>query len=409
MVIFLTVLLLVCVLGVLHTYLLYPWWVTRGKGSHAHFQARSQVPSPDDNSRPGSRWPPVAVLMAVHNEATVLEQKLRTLVEQEYPGPLTIHVGSDNSSDATNDILRDWAAREPRLQPVYFTSRQGKPGIVNQLAAALPPHPATVLLLTDASVMLRPNVVTELIRPMIADPSVGVVDATMVQTGGRASGIGRAEERYISREVAVKRAEGRRWGYMIGPFGGCWALRATAFRPVPDNFLVDDFYLCLAAYEQGFHGLSSPTAVVEEAVGQTIGGEFRRKVRIGSGNWQNLVRFRRLWWPVCRNELSFAFFSHKVLRWWTPFLLLIGAVCVVLLLLTLGPESNYWVRLLLLLPAALLGGLAMLDLLLSTVGLHWRPARTVRYFLAMNAALLVGFWRYLTGISSNVWQPTLRE
>jgi len=371
--------------------------------------------------------------MAVHNEELVLEQKLASLAVQDYPGELRFLIGSDNSSDRTNEILIHWAAKDDRFRPTLFTSRQGKPGIINQLAEQVAARPTGlsgdrldlhspqvnpaplprgegpgegIYVLTDASVILHPNVITELVRPMLKDERIGVVDATMVQTGGKAEGIGLAEVQYINREVKIKRAEGQLWGAMIGPFGGCWAIRAEAFRPVPDNFLVDDFFLCMAAYEAGWLGISSEAAIVEEAVGQTISDEFRRKVRISSGNWQNLVRFRKLWWPPTKNELSFALFSHKILRWWTPFFLLIGILCSLLLALPLG---NHWVVILLGILSLLLLLGVLLDVALAPMGIHLKGLRSLRYFLAMNAALLVGFYRFLTGITTNVWQPSNRN
>jgi len=416
-----------CVLGVLHTYVFYPWWVVSSAISQETSKkepgARPQVQRKVEELVSEGQWPPVAVLMAAHNEASVLEEKLQSLAVQDYPGQLNIYVGSDCSTDKTNEILSEWAEKDERFHPSIFTSRQGKPGIINQLAAphTAPPtphnrqlttdnrNPTTYLVITDASVILRPNTIAELIRPMLEDERVGVVDATMIQTGGTEDGIGKAEESYIHREVAVKRAEGRRWGTMIGPFGGCWAIRAIAYTPVPANFLVDDFFLCMAAYEQGYLGISSPEAIVEEAVGQSIKDEFRRKVRISSGNWQNLVRFRKLWWPFWKSPLAFAFFSHKILRWWTPFLLLIGGLSWATLTLSLGYEGNYWFGALFAVLVSVPIFLLLLDIPLSILGINFRPARYAHYFLAMNAALLVGFYRYLTGIKSNVWQPSQRH
>ena len=408
MTVFLTILLLLSALGVLHTYVFYPWWLLRkAKGARTRAIPELAERVRREVVKRGESWPAVSVLMAAHNEEAVLAEKLASLAAQDYPGELRFFIGSDNSTDATNDLLRRAAAEDERFRPTLFTSRQGKPAIINQLAAQAGGD--GVYLITDASVMLRPDVVTELVRPMLTDDRIGVVDATMVQTGARATGIGRAEETYINREVSLKRAEGLLWGVMIGPFGGCWAMRAAAFTPVPDNFLVDDFFLCMVAYEQGFRGVSSATAVVEEGVGQSIGDEFRRKVRISSGNWQNLVRFRRLWWPFWRSELAFAFFSHKVLRWWTPFLLLTGLAALAGLAATSRPPGNYLTGLLLEWAVYGTGVLVLLDLVLSSLGVHFRPARFVRYFLAMNAALLVGFYRYLTGINTNVWQPSQRH
>ena len=405
--IFLLVLLISCALGVLHTYVIYPLWVVTG--------ARTRVPAEVKGPVAEGDWPPVAVLMAAHNEEQVLEEKLRSLAAQDYPGRLSFLIGSDCSTDTTNDILTNWAAKDKRFRPTLFTARQGKPGIINQLATARGPQPANnslqpeVYVITDASVILRPDTVTELVRPLLNDARIGVVDATMIQTGGTDDGIGLAEEEYINREVTIKRAEGRRWGAMVGPFGGCWALRAAAYTPVPDNFLVDDFFLCMAAYERGYLGVSSAAAVVEEAVGQSIPEEFSRKVRISSGNWQNLVRFRKLWWPFWRTPLAFAFFSHKVLRWWTPFLLLTGGLAWAVLIVSSGYESNYWFGVLFATTVNVPILLLLLDIPLSILGINFRPARYTHYFLAMNAALLVGFWRYLTGIKSNVWQPSQRH
>jgi cellulose synthase/poly-beta-1,6-N-acetylglucosamine synthase-like glycosyltransferase len=395
----LLIILVFCLYCVAHSYVFYPMWVLSGSDD----EARTQVQNADKGSAPPLH-PPVFVLMAAPNEEAVLKEKLAGLGAQDYPGPMVFYVGSDCSTDRTNQILKTWSARDPRLRITLFTTRQGKPNIINQLAATAGSE--GVFVLTDASVMLRPDTISALVRPMTNDQRIGVVDATMVQTGGKAEGIGRAETTYINREVTIKRAEGRRWGAMIGPFGGCWAIRASAFRPVPGNFLVDDFYLCMAAYEAGWRGVSSEHAIVYEGVGQSIKDEFRRKVRISSGNWQNLVRFRQLWWPPFKNPLAFVFFSHKILRWWTPFFVLTGAICVLLLLLTLG---NHWATPLFALLLGLVPALAAADFALAALGIHLRVLRGLRYFLAMNAALLVGFFRYLTGIKSNVWQPTQRH
>ncbi|OAV45607.1 glycosyltransferase [Lewinella sp. 4G2] len=392
----LTIILILCVLGVLHTYVIYPFLTIR--------RALPQVERDWNEPIPTADWPPVYVLMAVHNEEAVLREKMESLLTQDYRGQLNFLIGSDNSSDATNDILREYQQRESRLSPTLFTSRQGKPAIINQLAHQAGPE--GVYIITDASVMLRPDTITELVQPMLRDEQLAVVDTTMVQTGGTATGIGAAETEYIDREVQLKRAEGMLYGTMIGPFGGCYALRAAAFRPVPDRFLVDDFYLCMSAYELGYRGISSPTAIVEESVGQHIHEEFRRKVRISSGNWQNLIRFRSLWWFPTKSKLAWSFFSHKVLRWWTPFLLLIGALAWLGLALCTG---NHWVWLSFTVLSGLVLTGALADVLLSDAGIHVSALRKLRYFLAMNVALLVGFYRYLTGISTNVWQPSNRH
>ena len=396
MIALLALILLLSIAGVLQTY----WWYPKATIRRARDAPSRAYPGVSDIPA----WPPVHVLMAAHNEEAVLQRKLATLSAQDYRGQLNIYVGSDDSTDRTNAILRAHAATDRRFHPTLFTERRGKPGIINELAGRAGAH--GIYVLTDAGVLLRPDTITELVRPMAFDETIGLVDATMVQTGAVAEGIGATEAEYIDGEVALKRAEGKLWGTTIGPFGGCFALRANCFRPVPPTFLVDDFYLCMSAYEQGYRGISSTTAVVEETVGQRLVDEFRRKVRISSGNWQNLVRFRRLWWPPTGGRLAYALFSHKILRWWTPILLILGALSWLGLYALTG---NYWVGALLAMAVTAVLGVAAADVFLATFGIHVRPLRAMRYFLAMNAALLVGFYRYLTGITSNVWQPSNRN
>jgi hypothetical protein len=141
-------------------------------------------------------------------------------------------------------------------------------------------------------------------------------------------------------------------------------------------------------------------------VGQDLGDEFRRKVRISSGNWQNAARFHKLWWPPA-GKLNYAFFSHKLLRWLTPMLLIL--LLASLLILGVG-YGNYWAGLAFFILSCLLTLPPLLDYLLGSLGdIHWFPLRSIRYFLAMNLALLVGFFRYLKGIQSNVWQPSKRH
>lgn len=406
--------------GILHNYLIYPMWVLRKSrrvsNDNAYFSSLTNEVAISSNQHDAcyfdsndnnTVWPAVSVLMAVHNEEKVLEEKLRCLLNQDYPGQYNIYIGSDNSSDRTNDILQEFAAKDDRLNIKIFTSRQGKPGIINQLTAlAPPPGNDHFYLLTDASVMLADDVVTQLIKPSLKLNDLTVIDARMIHTGIQQHGISKTEDQYISGEVKLKQAEGRLWGYMMGPFGGCYALRSDVYERGPDNFLVDDFFLCMAAYEQGGKGISVAEAHCYEGVGQHLKDEFRRKVRISSGNWQNTVRFRQQWWPPV-SELSFAFFSHKILRWLTPFLIIVIMLGLLLLSLVFG---NYWATLAFSCLASLLLLPPMLDILLSQLfGIHWQPLRAIRYFLAMNLALLVGFFRFLKGIQSNVWQPSQRH
>lgn len=383
-------------LALVYTYLGYPLLLralARGKTLHRHTWS-----SP-------AQWPVVSVLMAVHNEEVVIAEKLQSLLGQDYPADkFHCYIGSDNSSDATNAIVSDYAAAHPHIHFTAFTQRQGKPGVINQLAAqALARHPAGsghVFIVTDASVILSAGVARALARHF-GTPGMAIVDARMRHTGMDAADISQAEDTYISWEGRLKYHESVVWQKMIGPFGGCYALRSDYFVEVPDNFLVDDFYITMQAFRRGGLAISEPEAVCYEPVGHEIREEFRRKARISAGNIQNMLRFADLWLPPWGLP-NFAFFSHKILRWLGPIWLLLLPICAALLW-----DNQFYTTVFVLLLLGY-GAVPLLDELLQRLHIHWALLRNVRYFLMMNLALLAGYFRYLKGIKSNVWQPPKR-
>ncbi|PHN06597.1 glycosyltransferase [Flavilitoribacter nigricans] len=381
-----------------HTYWFYPkllrWLADR---------------QPSTPPGPPETMPFVSVLMAVYNEEKVIARKIDTLLRLNYPADqIRIFIGSDHSSDGTNDILETYQQRDPRIRFHAFSERNGKPGIINRLyEEAIRFEPASkdhLLLITDANVMLEPDCLYSLARHF-QDPEIAIVDAHMQHVGLQAEGISRSEDQYLSGEVQLKHHEGKLWGTMIGPFGGCYTLRSDYFSPVPSNFLVDDFYIAMRVFERGGRAINDLEAVCVEAVSHEWREEYRRKARISTGNYQNLVTFRHLWWPPFR-PLSFAFLSHKVLRWLGPFfLILFFAASLALWLLF----DNYYYSWLFLCVIVFYFALPILDILLRRGGIQWRFIRNIRYFFLMNLALLTGFFRFIKGVNNNVWEPPKRQ
>lgn len=382
----------------LHTYLFYPWllkYLSKNKGNNALVFKKDE------------ELPDVSVIMSVYNEEKVIERKMSSLLSQEYPrDKLHIFVGSDCSTDRTDALL----AAKTGQQGVFFypfRQRRGKPGVINELVSiALQKwsvRPDHVLLITDANVILAPQTLRHLVKHF-RNRKIAIVDAHMVHTGMRSEGISRAESTYISSEVMLKHREGIVWGKMVGPFGGCYALRTPYFSEIPPKFLVDDFYIAMRAFEKGGDAISELKALCYEAVSHEISEEYRRKSRISAGNFQNLLTFRHLWWPPSQ-PLQFAFFSHKVLRWLGPFLLLAILASGVVL----AWSGNLFYRFLLL--CLLLGVFVfpVLDLLLKSLKINILALRGLRYFLIMNLALLEGFTEFVKGIKSNVWEPPKRH
>lgn len=390
----------ICLLAFAHTWIFFPIlmkMLARGRQANGVLFEKNEA-----------ELPHLTILMAVFNEEKVIAEKLECLAAVNYPSEkLQILIGSDGSSDATNSLIFSFLATEmrPGIEFFPFEKRRGKPPVINELAslafARKAASPAHVLVLTDASVMLQPATIFRLARHF-KNPEIGVVDANMIGKGLRETGISRSENQYLSREVALKNDESRACGLMMGPFGGCFAVRADLFEPVPPNSLVDDFFITMRVLEKGFRAINELEAICHEGATHKISDEYRRKTRIAAGSFQNLARFRRLVLPPV-SRLGFVFFSHKVLRWFGGFWLLglwISAGW-------LAGSSRFFEVAFWVLTAGFGAGL-LGDFLLNLLKINWLPARNLRYFLMMNIALVHGFFRWLGGIRTNIWQPTTR-
>jgi cellulose synthase/poly-beta-1,6-N-acetylglucosamine synthase-like glycosyltransferase len=375
--------------------LLLRWWTRDYKPDPLHFDL------PDE-------WPTVSVIMAAYNEELVIAEKINSLLALDYPNDhLHFFIGSDCSTDQTNALVTAFATKEARLHFFPFTERQGKPGIVNQLCrfafAKKEQSPEHILLMTDASVMLEKSTLKKLVRHF-KDTKMALVDSHILGTNLQKPGISHSENNYVSAEARLKHMEGQLWGTMIGPFGGCFALRSNYYTDVPTNFLVDDFYIAFKAMQQGGKAINDPEAICYEAISQDIKEEFRRKVRISTGNYQNLSTFaavlKKPWQP-----LGYAFLSHKVLRWLGPFFILLSFAIA----LFFSFNGSLWYQLILLGYLGILLVAPLLDIFLQRFHIHFLPFRHIRYFVAMNRALFVGFFRFRKGVEKGIWEPTRRE
>ncbi len=383
------------IIGIAHTYVLYPALL------------RLLATNKTNNTQifDNNNLPPIVLLMAVYNEQTVIAQKLQSILQSQYPTHLwQLYIGSDGSTDQTNAIVEQYAAQHPNIHLLHFGGRNGKPRIINQLVeqlkSQLPPN--AILVLTDANVLFTPNTLPQLCKHFL-NPQIGMVGSNILNTALQQQGISLQEQAYIQRENYIKYLEGVIWGCTMGTFGGCFAIRATCFGAVPNNFIVDDFYLTMRVFEQQKQAIQEPMAICYEDVSDDINQEFKRKKRISAGNFQNLMRFKQLLFSTQPRGVAFCFWSHKVLRWLTPFLLITVFLCNAILAI-----QNYFYASLFVIQVAVLL-LPFADLILNKLHVHFKLLRFVRYFYMMNIALLVGFFNYIKGIKTNVWEPTKRN
>jgi len=379
----------ICLFLVFHSYFLFPFLLkllTGNKTIKAESFSLEELPL-------------ISMLIAAHNEEKMIAEKIGSVLRGLYPhNKLEILVGSDASTDQTNDLLKKMKEHSPNLQIFLYEERKGKPGIINQLVKEAS---GEILVVTDANVMLETDTLIELVRYFKED-RIGLVDSRLISTGIKNGGVSRPEKFYTGREVSIKHHESVIWEAMMGPFGGCYALRKSLYRPVPDHFLVDDFFINMSVLEQRAGCISNIHARVSEDVSNNAREEFRRKKRISAGNYQNLFRFRSMLFKGSPG-VGFCFFSHKVIRWIVPFLVII----TLSLSSFMGISSNFYLVLALLQLLVLFT--PVIAYILRIIRIQSLPLRFVSHFVLMNLALLAGFFKFAGGIKNNVWQPTRRD
>lgn len=374
----------------LHSYLFYPVILqilsSGKKQNETVFSGEEELPY-------------ITILLAVYNEEKVIEEKIETTLASKYPAErIEFLIGSDHSNDHTEQIIQHAALQFPQIRLVRFEERSGKIHIINQLAKQAG---GTILILTDANVFFTKDTLFELVKHY-KEPSISLVAGNILNPEITHDGISRQERDYLFLENRVKHREGLLWGAMMGAFGGCYSVRKSFFRPTPENFIVDDFFITMSVMEQGGKAINELQANCYEDVSNKITEEFRRKTRIATGNFQNFARFLNLLSPL-KGGVAFAYWSHKVLRWLGPFFIMLAYLCSFALAFhNLFYLACFWIQTILLV-------IPVLDALLRKLKIHFSGLRYISHFYIMNLALLNGFYNYLTGVKNNVWTPTERN
>jgi cellulose synthase/poly-beta-1,6-N-acetylglucosamine synthase-like glycosyltransferase len=331
--------------------------------------------------------PPVSMVVSLHNEERLIAQRLDNFEASDYPpDKLEFLIGDDCSSDQTREIIRQRSMVNPRIRLVEFNTHQGKTAVINQL---VPQARGEVVAFTDANTFWEPDALRLMARHFI-DTQVGSVAGRLVLRS--ATGVN-TDDNYWRYETLLKKREGE-LGVVLGAPGGVYLLRKDLFRPLKSDVIqIDDFIWPVSVYWQGRVGVNEPAAVAREEAAPSVEAEFRRKVRIGTGDFRALWECRQLLLPS-RGWVAFAFWSHKVLRWFAPFLLV-----AVLVTNSFLPQYRW------LLYGQVAFYLAALAGRLFSKQKHIlaKVLRVPYYFVGSNLALLVGFYKCVTGRQQATW------
>ena len=269
-------------------------------------------------SRPAKRS--VAICMCAYNEAAVITAKIDSLLAMAAAyGPAEILVFVDGADDATAELARTYG---DRIRLTVSDARRGKTSGMKHLVAQ---SRSDLLAFTDANVAAPPDALENLVRALQAAPDICGASARLqyanTQNEWSTAAVGAA---YWSLEESIKSVESDRVG-CIGVDGAMFVIERAAYPEVPDH-LIEDLYVSLSVLISGKRMVTAPHVIVEERGASRWVEEFRRKERIACQAWNVHLAL----WPQLRKlpgERLYAYLSHRLLKWLTPFTLLLAAVC----------------------------------------------------------------------------------
>jgi cellulose synthase/poly-beta-1,6-N-acetylglucosamine synthase-like glycosyltransferase len=340
------------------------------------------------DARVPTALPSVTMIVPVHNEDRTIDAKIVNTRSLVYEGRLAVLFVSDGSTDRTVPRLR--AAADDRISVVELADRGGKASALN---AGMARADGDIVVFSDASIMLEPSAITEIVQPFHS-ATVGCVSGEdrIAQFGGEAL--------YGSYELFMRRMESRLYS-IVGASGSLYAQRRHLCEAFPSG-LSPDFVSVLRTVQQGYRAVSEPKAVgTMTALGDPT-AEFGRKVRTILRGITTLAHYRSLLNPLRYGWFAFELISHKVMRWLIPFFL--GAMSIASVVLAM---ESAWYLVLALLQLAFYG-LAALTAWGSSRFARSLPGKVSLYFTSANVATAMAWLRFLMGHRQEIWSPSRR-
>jgi len=343
-------------------------------------------PVPSDTS---TSPPSLSLIVAAHNEQSVIAARVKNALAMDYPRELLeVIVTCDGCTDATAA-----RAREAGADLVLELPRGGK---IRAQDAAVERARGEVVAFSDANALWEPDAARALVSAF-ADPRVGYACGQVrFFQNPHPPGAAHASNQegvYWRYEMAIREHESRLSSITAGN-GAIYATRRDTYIVV-DPIMGHDLSLPFNMVKRGWCAVYVPEARATEKMVPTIAGEFARKRRMMSHTWPIVLHGGML--SPRGYPLGYAsmIVSHRLLRYATPFLHVLAFIANIAIVAR-GAGEVYTVTLAL---QVLLGACAGLGGLIP-----FRPLLIARYYFLTTASPAIGLWDWLRHGTAAAWE-----
>lgn len=344
-------------------------------------------------------YPSVSILISAYNEEKIIEERIRNISLLDYDfSKLEVFVGSDKSTDGTNDILKRLETEYSWLNIFISEERCGKAGILNKFVNQVKNE---ILVFTDANTEFKKETLKNLVKDFSRKEVGGVCGKLVLTDNERIRNEGVEESEYWKYETFIKQSEGN-CGVLIAANGGIFAIRKELYKNIPaDRAVTDDLFLSLAVVSQGYLFTYCENALAYESIGKDVQAEYNRKLRFSATNFQTLIEFKDLIFGKNR-FLAYAFLSHKITRWILPWMLAIVFILSIFL-----ARTNTLIFLLMTLEMFFYS-FALMGWIGSLLKIRIRLFSLPYFFVVSNIAVAMGLIHFLQKKHSVIWESTER-
>lgn len=257
--------------------------------------------------------PSVTMIVSAYNEEQTIRKKIENCLQLQYPADkLKILIVSDCSDDKTDEIVFEYADRGVTLY--RQDERLGKTAGLNRTMESVE---SDLVVFSDANAMYDPMAVQMMVRHF-ADAEIGYVVGHARYVDTSVSRAAQSENIYWNIEVMLKQWESDFYS-VVGGDGAIYMIRSELYQPMEQTD-INDFVNPLQIVAAGYRGIFDASAFCTEEAADDFEKEFGRKVRIVNRSFNGVLRVKQLLNPFRFPRFSWLLISHKLIRWFSPFI-----------------------------------------------------------------------------------------
>lgn len=344
-----------------------------------------------DNGKLENYFPSVTVMVVAHNEEKVILKKLKNLENIIYPEEkIKILVTSDNSTDMTNEIVKNYITTTNRNVTLYeVKERRGKTNAQNEAQKLVD---SEILVMTDANSMLKEDSIKEIVSSFF-DNSIAYVTGKLVYTNEVNSLSSESEKTYWDLETNIRYIESKLQTITAGN-GALYAIRNNDYFEIPDIESHDSSFP-LHFNLNGRRAISNDQAIAYEKAGETIEEEYNRKVRMNRVLLRHILPSLKILNVFKYKWFTLFYLSHRTFR----YLLWLAHIVIFFVSSILLVESNLYLTIFFLQVVVLL-----IILFNRRLKFDNKLSRVLLYYFVTILAQLVAVIKTATGNNKATWE-----